>query len=291
MAHNIQLIVTGVGVGCVYALVALGFVMIFRATNVVNFAQGEFSMVAAFALTVVLGVAGLPYWLALIVVIVGMCLFGVLFQAGVYYPLRKRSYLPVIISTLGASIFLQNGAVYLFGPQPRRLESILEWQGLRVGDVFLSSQYLLIIGVTLVLVIAQHFFFERTMLGKMLQATSQDKDMARMLGISARNTTAVTFAYSAALGGIAGVLVGPIIFTSAHMGAGIALSAFAATIIGGFGNVAGAVVGGIVIGVVNAFGSAYISVAFNEAYGFIVLLLFLLIRPQGIFGEKIGQKV
>lgn len=285
-----QLIFAGIGIGSIYALVALGLVLIYRTTNVVNFAQGDFPMVGAFILVLCLVKGHLPYGLSILIALGGMALFGVLFNLAVYYPLRNRSYLPVLISTLGASIFVQNTILVTYGPQPANLPSLLPWHGLEVGGVFLDSQYLVIILVTAILVVAQHLFFERTVLGKMIQATSQDKETARLLGIPVRWMIMLTFVLSAMLGGVAGVLVGPIMFFSIPMGTAIALKAFAATIIGGFGDIRGAIVGGIGIGVVETLGAAFISVPYKDAFAFIVLFAFLMVRPQGLFGEKISQK-
>jgi len=286
----LQLLFQGIGIGSVYALVALGFVLIFRATNVVNFAQGEFSMVAAFLMVVFAVDLGWPYWLSFLVCLAGMALFGALFNLVVYYPLRHRTFLPVIISTIGASIFLANTTLALYGPQPQMLPGWFETQGFQVGGVYLDSQYLLIVAVTAVLVAFQYWFFEHTMLGKKLQATSQDKEMASLLGIPVAVMIMVTFIYSALLGGIAGILVAPILFVSIQMGGSIALKAFAATIIGGFGDVAGAIMGGIALGIVETFGAAYISVPYKDGFAFLVLVLFLIFRPQGIFGERVAEK-
>src|SRR6201747_46666 len=139
----LQLLFTGIGIGAVYALVALGFVLIFRATNVVNFAQGEFSMVAAFLMVVFAVDLQWPYWLSFLISLGGMALFGVIFNLGVYYPLRHRTFLPVIIATIGASIFLANSVLALYGPQPQVLSPWFETQGLQFGPVYLDTQYLL----------------------------------------------------------------------------------------------------------------------------------------------------
>lgn len=286
----LQLLFTGVGIGAVYALVALGFVLIFRATNVVNFAQGEFSMVAAFMMVVFAVDLGWPYWLSFLAALAGMALLGAIFNLGVYYPLRHRTYLPVIISTIGASILLANTTLALYGPQPQVLPGWFETQGVQLGPVFLDSQYLLIIAVTAVLVLVQYWFFEHTLLGKRMQATSQDKEMAALLGIPVAGMIMLTFVYSAVLGGIAGILVAPILFVSIQMGGTIALKAFAATIIGGFGDVAGAIVGGLALGVIETFGAAYISVPYKDGFAFLVLVLFLVFRPQGLFGERVAEK-
>jgi branched-chain amino acid transport system permease protein len=286
----LQLLFTGVGIGAVYALVALGFVLIFRATNVVNFAQGEFSMVAAYLMVVFAVDLQWPYWLSFLCALGGMALLGVIFNLGVYYPLRHRSFLPVIIATIGASILMANSVLAIYGPQPQVLEGWFETPGIQLGPVYLDSQYLLIIAVTMVLVVFNYWFFEKTMLGKKLQATSQDKEMASLLGISVSSMIMITFIYSAVLGGLAGILVAPVLFVSIQMGSTIALKAFAATIIGGFGDVAGAIVGGLALGIIETFGAAYISVPYKDGFAFLVLILFLVFRPQGLFGERVAEK-
>ena len=281
---------TGLGVGSIYALVALGFVLIYRATNVVNFAQGDFAMLGAFAMVVLCIDLGLPYWAGLLITIVFIAAIGALINLGVYYPLRHRTFLPVIISTIGASILLENGVLAAYGPRPQSLPGVVQRQGFNIGPVFFDSQYLTILAVTLVLVVLQYLFFERTLIGKKMQAVSQDKEMASLLGIPVASMIMLTFVYSATLGGIAGILVAPILFVSVNMGASIALKAFAASIIGGFGDVTGAIVGGLALGVIETFGASYISVPYKDAFGFIVLFVFLLFRPQGIFGERIAEK-
>jgi branched-chain amino acid transport system permease protein len=290
LAINMQVLFSGLALGSIYALVALGFVLIIRATNVVNFAQGDFAMLGAFAMLTLLTAVGLPYWAALLLGLAVMAVFGLLFNYGVYYPLRNRSFLPVIISTLGASIFLQNTVLAAYGPQPQPLERMFKTQGFEVGGVFLDSQYLLILAVTAVAVAFQYFLFERTLLGKKLQATSQDKDTARLIGIPVALMIAITFIYSATLGGLAGILVAPVLFVSIGMGSVIALKAFSATIIGGFGDIKGAIVGGLLLGVVESFGAQYVSVPYKDAFAFLLLFIFLLFRPQGLFGERISEK-
>ena len=215
---------------------------------------------------------------------------ALLFNLGVYYPLRHRSYLPVIIATIGASILLANSVLALYGPQPQVLPGWFDTPGIQLGPVYLDSQYLLIIGVTILLVLFNFWFFEKTLLGKKLQATSQDKEMASLLGISVSTMIMITFIYSAVLGGLAGILVAPVLFVSIQMGSTIALKAFAATIIGGFGDVAGAIIGGLALGIIETFGAAYISVPYKDGFAFLVLVLFLVFRPQGIFGERVAEK-
>lgn len=289
LTNNLQVLFQGLALGSIYALVALGFVLIVRAANVVNFAQGDFAMVGAYLMVASLG-ALMPYWLAFIIAILAMGLFGWIFNIAVYYPLRHRSFLPVLISTLGASIFLQNLVLALVGAQPRPMPKLLNFDGISVAGVFLDSQYLAILVVTMVCVIFQYVLFEHTLLGKKLQATSQDKDMARLLGIPVALMITLTFIYSAALGGLAGILVAPILFVSIGMGSIIALKAFAATIVGGFGDIKGAIVGGLLIGIVESFAAFHVSVPYKDAYAFLMLFIILIVRPQGLFGEKISEK-
>ncbi|MGN6096361.1 MAG: branched-chain amino acid ABC transporter permease [Bosea sp. (in: a-proteobacteria)] len=286
----LQLLFTGIGIGSVYALVALGFVLIFRATNVVNFAQGEFSMVAAFLMVVFSVKIGLPYWMAFVVALIGMAGLGAVFNLAVYYPLRHRTYLPVIISTIGASIFMANTTLAIHGPEPEVLSGWFDTPGFMLGPVYFDNQYVLIIVITALLVALQYWFFEHTLLGKKLQATSRDKEMASLLGIPVAVMIMITFIYSAVIGGIAGILVAPVLFVSIGMGATIALKAFAATIIGGFGDVTGAIIGGLALGVIETFGAAYISVPYKDGFAFLVLIAFLIFRPQGIFGERVAEK-
>jgi branched-chain amino acid transport system permease protein len=290
MGFNLQLLFTGIGIGSIYALVALGFVLIYRATNVVNFAQGDFAMLGAFAMVVLSIDLELPYWLSIVITLLLLAGFGALFNLGVYYPLRHRSFLPVIISTIGASILLENGVLAAYGPRPQSLPAMIALPGFTIGDVFFDTQYIVILVVTIAMVALQYVVFERTLIGKKLQATSQDKEMASLLGIPVATMIMITFMYSAFLGGIAGVLVAPILFVSVAMGSSIALKAFAASIIGGFGNVAGAIIGGLALGVIETFGAAYVSVPYKDALAFMVLFVFLLVRPQGLFGERIAEK-
>lgn len=290
MAIFLQLLFTGLGIGAIYALVALGFVLLIRAASVVNFAQGQFAMLGAYMLVVFFNVLGLPYVLSMAISVVLMAGFGVLFAGATYWPLRNRGGLPVIISTIGASIFLENIVLALYGPSPEVLPGLFDSPGLQVGPVFMDSQYLSILVAAALLVILQYLIFEKTNLGKKLQATSQDKEMASLLGIPVALMILITFAYSSALGGLAGMLVAPVLFVSVGMGGLIALKAFAANIIGGYGSIPGAILGGLALGVAETLGASYISVPYKDAFAFAMLLLFLMVRPQGLFGEKISEK-
>ena len=287
---NLQMIAAGLAMGSIYALVALGFVLIFNAVNVVNFAQGEFAMVPAFIAVWLLAGLEVPFVLACVITVSFMIAFGIVFQRVAYYPLRNRSFLPVVISTIGVGIFLKNGAQLIFGAEPLSMPRPTSADAVNILGVLLDPQYIVIIICTLVLLGFQYFIFERTLLGKKMLATAQDKDMARLLGIKVARMIVITFAYSSILGAAAGILVGPIFFVTKDMGAMIGLKAFCSAIVGGFGSIPGAILGGVFLGVIEVFGSYYISTAYRDAFAFMILILVLLLRPQGFFGEKIAEK-
>ena len=233
---------------------------------------------------------GINYYVSMALSIVIMAGFGVIFAYTTYWPLRFRGGLPVIISTIGASIFLENLVLVLYGPSSVQIDGLFDADGIQIGDVFLATQYLSIIVIATILVVLQYLVFEKTLLGKKLQATSQDKEMASLLGIPVVFMILITFAYSSAMGGLAGMLVAPLLFVSVNMAGIIALKAFAANIIGGYGSIPGAILGGLALGVIETMGASYISVPYKDAFAFAMLLLFLMVRPQGLFGEKISEK-
>jgi branched-chain amino acid transport system permease protein len=290
LATNLQMATAGLAMGSIYALAALGFVLIFNAVGVVNFAQGEFVMVPAFVAVWLMDLLHVPFGWAYLITVIFMGVFGIVFQRIAYYPLRHRTFLPVVIATIGVSIFLKNGAQLIFGAEPLLMQRPTPPDTLNLAGVFVDPQYIVIILATAALLISQHFFFEKTALGKQMQATAQDKEMARLLGIRVARTIAITFAYSSILGAAAGILIGPIFYVTKDMGAMLGLKAFCSTIVGGFGSVPGAILGGIFLGVVEVFAAYYISSAYRDAFAFILLILVLLFRPQGFFGEKVAEK-
>ncbi|HOE57580.1 MAG TPA: branched-chain amino acid ABC transporter permease, partial [Bacillota bacterium] len=212
-----QNLFSGLAIGGVYALVALGIVLIYRSTGVTNFAQGDMVMLGAFALFALSEKLEIPYGIAFFLALIIMGLVGYVFQLGVYYPLRNRTYLPIIIATIGAGIIFQNGMLYIFGSVPQKVRSIINvggTGGLTFAGMFFDYQYIVILCVTILLVIVQNLFFEYSTLGKKMQATAQDKDMAQLLGIPVALMIAFTFIYSTLLGGLSGMLVAPIFFVT-----------------------------------------------------------------------------
>ena len=287
----IQLILNGLAMGSIYALVALGIVVIANAVNVVNFAQGENVMLGAYVAATLTLALHLPILPSYIISVVLLAFYGYVFQKIAYYPLRKKPVITVIVSTIGVSMFLKNIARIIWGPQPMFFPGLFGEKTIQIGNIFVDPQNLLIIGVTTCLVIFQYFFFAKTPLGRQMQATAQDQEAASLMGIKVSRMIALTFIYSSMLAAAAGVLLAPIFFVSADMGGNLGLKAFAASIIGGFGSVPGAIIGGLFLGVFEILCAAFVSSLYKDAFAFVVLILILAFMPRGLFGEKISTKV
>lgn len=293
MQEFAQLTVSGLAIGSIYALIALGFVLIYTTVDVVNFAQGEFAMIGAYFMASGILRWGFSWWLAFILSVVFAGLVGIVFQLVIYQPVkhRPRSFVPILIATVGAAIFIQQVYLLIYGATPYQVPGMFDVQTITVGGVTLYTQYLAIIAITGALVILLNWFLEKTKVGLQMQATAQDPDTAKLMGIHTAWIAALVFAISAGTGGLAGSLVAPVFNVTPTMGASIALKAFAAAVVGGFSSVRGSIIGGLVIGLVETYGATYISGSYRDAFAFIVLIVFLVIRPQGLFGEKISEKV
>jgi branched-chain amino acid transport system permease protein len=284
-----QILASGLAMGCIYALVGLGFILIYNATNGLNFAQGELVMLAAFVFYSVIS-AGAPYVVAALITIVLMGVAGVVFQRLMFYPLRDRSFLAFIIATIGFSIFARNLALLVWGPYPLKVPSFFANDVVSIGTVVLAPEYLFIVAVTVVVLIAQHTLFFYTDLGRRLRATAQNAEVAQLMGVQTRKMIAITFVLSTLLTGVAGVLLAPIFLVDTEMGLNLILKAFIAVIIGGFGSVPGAVVGGLIVGLLEIAVAVFISSVYKDAIAFGVLILFLIAFPQGVFGERIAER-
>ena len=287
----IQMVINGLAMGAIYALIALGFVMIYNSTGAVNFAQGDFAMMGAYLYFTAAVLLHLPVWVSFIFVILGAALLGIVFNRTVFYPLRDKHWMIPLIGTIGASIFLPNFAMNIWGPEPLPTPQPFGEALIQLGKLRISPQFVLIFVVTLLMILVMHLFFSRTRFGKMMQATAQDRTMARLSGIRIKRTMGATFIYSSVLAGIGGALVAPVFYVSQSMGLFVVVKAFCATIVGGFGSVPGAIVGGFFVGVVEQVCAGYISDKYKDVYAFLLMILVLFIRPQGIFGEKISEKV
>lgn len=284
-----QALASGLAMGCIYALVGLGFVLIYNATSGLNFAQGEFVMLGAFVFYSAM-TTNAPYWVAALLAILAMGIFGYLFQLVVFYPLRNRPFLAFVIATIGFSIFARNFALLVWGPNALKVRSFFDDSAIKIFDVVLSPEHVFIIVVTMIVLLLQYLLFFYTDLGRRLRATAQNVEMAQLMGIRPNRMIAITFVVSAVLTGIAGVLVAPIFLLDTEVGLYLIMKSFIAVIIGGFGSVPGAVVGGVIVGLLEILVAVFISSVYKDAIAFAVLILFLIAFPQGIFGERIAER-
>lgn len=288
----VQLLVTGLAMGAIYGLVALGFVLLINAVNIVNFAQGEFVMLGAF-LVYTMGspdMLGLSFPVAFVLVVAAAGVVGVAFERLAYRPLRGGDFATYLVGTLASAVVIKNLAQQIWGPVPFSYTEPFNRKALHLGSVSIQWQHLLILAFTAVLVTGLYFFFFYTRTGKMMRATAQDRAAARLIGIRVARIGTVTFVMSTALGCLAGVLLAPVFFVNLDMGFLMGLKAFVATIIGGWGSVPGAIAGGVLVGVVEVLAAAFLNSQYKDAYAFAILILFLILRPQGIFGEKVAEK-
>lgn len=282
----LQIVISGLAMGAVYALVALGYTLIWNAVSVVNFAQGDLVMLGAFiAVGTLAAQLGMPLGIGLVGSLAAMAVFGMLMAWVIYHPLRNRPQLAAIVATLGLSMALQNVAVLIWGPQPLNFTGPFGTDSVELFGVRVYAQYLLILAVLAAMMVLQHAMFRHTSIGRAMRATAQDPEAARLMGIKTSRIIALIFAYAAVLAGLAGWLVAPLFYVSSDMGVNLSLRAFAATILGGFGSIPGALTGGLILGVMEAAGSFYISSEYIDVIAFGVLAAMLVLRPQGIFGE------
>jgi len=290
MQTLIQLLVNGIALGSVYALAALGFVIVYSATSVVNFAAGQFVMLGTFFGVAAILQAQWPMALAWPAALAMMAAFGLAFYALVHLPLQNRPVVSVIIGTVVAGIAMQNAALLLWGPWPFRLPSPFGDGMVSLGGGVITVHALTTIGVTLLLIAGLYALLHRTALGRGMRAVAQDAETAQLMGLSVRTLLCCSWVLAAVLAGCAGLLVGPMWFADVNMGDAVALKAFAATIIGGFGSVPGAIAGGLLVGLIEILGAAYLSSTYKDLLAFGAMILFLLVRPQGIFGERIAER-
>jgi branched-chain amino acid transport system permease protein len=220
-----------------------------------------------------------------------MAVLGLVFMLVAYYPLRGKPFYLVILTTIAVGIVLENLVLIVFGPLPQSVPSPFGSAQWKLGDVALSKHVVFIFATTAVLLAAQWWFLMRTRFGRMIQATSQDMEMARLVGVRVHHTVAVAFMLGAMLAGAGGLLVAPLFLAEPAMGGPLGLKAFVVSVIGGFGNLYGAVIAGLLLGVVEALAAGYISSNFRDAFAFLLMVAFLFVRPQGLFGEKQSERV
>ncbi|GGE97439.1 MULTISPECIES: branched-chain amino acid ABC transporter permease [Stappia] len=290
MPDFLQFCVSGLTVGAVYALVALGFTIIYNASDVVNFAQGEFVMIGGMT-TVFITAAGVPLHFAIPAAILAAMVIGLLLHRLAIEPARGASAVTLIIITIGASIFLRGGAQIVFDKQFHSLPAFSGDTPVMIGGAAVLPQSFWVLGGAAVIVALLWFFFNRTLLGKAVLATAANRLAARLVGINTSFVVGFSFVLSAAIGAIAGILVAPITLTSYDIGALLALKGFAAAMLGGMGNPLGAIVGGLAVGLLEALGAGYISSTYKDAIAFIVILAVLFVLPGGFFGRASTERV
>jgi branched-chain amino acid transport system permease protein len=281
-------VVNGLTLGSTYALVAIGLSLIFGIVRLINFAHGEFFMLGAYILFFASAQAQLPYPVTVLLCVAGMAAFGAVYDKLVYEPVIDRRWSAQLVATLAASVILSNAAILLFGGTQRGAPTSFSNQTLVLGSMRVSYQRVLAIGVTVVAFFLLDQFVTRTRVGRAMRGVSQNREAAEVLGIDIRSIALVTFAVSAGLAGLAAALVAPLQTISPTMGALLTLKAFAVVVIGGLGKVTGAIYAAFFVGLAEAFATVYISTEYKDAVAFLLMIAFLILRPRGLFGHRVG---
>ena len=290
LSQTLQYLFSGLTNGAIYALSALGFSLIYNASGVINFAQGEFIMLGGVG-AVLLTSAGVPLPLAILLAVLMVAVVGLLLEKLAIEPAGDADVVSLIIITIGASIFLQGVAQVVFGKGQRALAPFTGDAPIVIAGASLLPQSLWMIGTGAVIVLVLAWFFGRTRLGKAMLATAHNRLAARLVGINTRHVLALSFVISAALGAIAGVVSAPITLTSYDVGIMVGLKGFVAATLGGLGSGVGAVVGGLILGLMEALAAGYISSAYKDAVPFALIILILFFMPRGLFGARVTERV
>ena len=294
MTHFIQTLISGLSLGSIYALIALGYTMVYGIAKMLNFAHGDIIMIGAYAGIIAVAQMGLPPLIAVLLSILICALLGVLIEFLAYKPLRQAPPLSVLITAIGVSYFLQNAALLLWSPNPKVFPSIFGKGSIQFAGGQLSVSYatLITIAVCVVIMLVLTWFTEHTKMGQAIQACSEDKGAAQLMGINVNTTISLTFAIGSALAAIAGVLLCsayPTLVPTTGSMPGI--KAFTAAVFGGIGSIPGALLGGLLMGIIEIFAKAYISTQLSDAVMFVVLIIVLLFKPAGLLGKEIREKV
>ena len=288
----VQLVISGVALGCIYGLIALGFVLIYKATETVNFAQGELMMLGAFCGLAGATLLGFPFWVSVLATLAALAVFGVLTERLVIRPILGQPAFSIVMLTIGIG-YVARGAITMIpgiGTETHTLPVPYKDEVLKLGELVLSAEQLVVIGVTAVLCALLYALFRFSKLGIAMQATSQNQLAAYYMGIPVKRLNGLVWGLAAVVAAIAGLLLAPITFVYANMGF-IGLKAFPAAVVGGFGSLPGAIVGGLIIGVVESLSGFYLPEGFKDIAAYIVVLIMLMVKPNGLFGEKLRKKV
>ena len=288
----LQLVISGIAQGCIYGLIALGFVLIYKATETVSFAQGELMMLGAFCGLAGMTLMGFPFWLAVVAAIAAMALFGVIVEMAVIRPILGQPAFSIVMLTIGIG-YVARGAITMIpgiGTETHTLPVPYKDQVWNLGALVLNVEQMVVIGATVVLCALLYTAFKYSKVGIAMQAASQNQLAAYYMGIPVKRINSLVWGLAAAVAAVAGLLLAPITFVHANMGF-IGLKAFPAAVVGGFGSLPGAIVGGLVIGIVESLSGFYLPEGVKDIAAYIVVLVMLMVKPNGLFGEKLRKKV
>ena len=290
----LQYLINGVSIGSVYAIIALGYTMVYGIAKMLNFAHGDVIMVGAYISFCVTNYLGLPA-VASVVVSMAVCtLLGILIEGLAYKPLRGTPSLAVLITAIGVSYFLQNAAQLIWSSAPKNFTSIVKMAPISLfdGRLIITGEVLVTVFVSALVMVGLTLFTGKTRTGKAMRAVSEDRAAAQLMGINVNQTISTTFAIGSALAAVAGVLLCSTVPTlQPTTGAMPGIRAFTAAVFGGIGSIPGAMLGGILLGVIETFSKAYLSTQFSDAIVFLVLIVILLVKPAGLLGKQIQEKV
>lgn len=288
----IQQLINGVSLGSIYALIALGYTMVYGIIKLINFAHGDIYMVGAYVGFFATTTFKLPFIPSLILAMAVAAAAGMIIEKAAYRPLRNAPKIAILITAIGVSLLLEYGGMLVVSPQPRTFPTVFSTSLYNIGGLIINSQQVVILAVSLILMVVLTYVVNRTKAGKAMRAVSFDTDAARLMGIDVDRTISFTFALGSALAAAAGVLVG-VYYNSIDplMGIMPGLKAFVAAVLGGIGVIPGAMLGGVLLGVIEALVSGFISSTFRDAAAFAILIIILLFKPSGLLGKNVREKV
>lgn len=285
MSSFIQIIVSGLATGAIYALIAAGFTLLWQTSQTINFAQGEFVMMPAFFILAAMN-AGAPFWLAtLIGIALAVVILGLLFKLVIVDPMLRHGVLPLVISTIALSLFLKESVKVSYSSQAQPFPHLVPAVDIDILGAVISTQSLIVLAAAVVTVVALHLVLNKTRLGRAMQATAQNPALALILGVPVRRMVLYTFLINAVLVAIASILVSPIYLAKFTNGETLGMAAFVAAIIGGFNQVRGAIAGGVILGVLDNLSAAYISAQYRGALPLLILIAVIMLRPHGLMGR------
>ncbi len=288
----IEQLINGLNSGSIYALIALGYTMVYGIAKMLNFAHGDVIMVGAYTLSLIMTNLKVPPVISVVLSMIVCSLLGITIEKIAYKPLRKSSPLTVLITAIGVSYFLQSCALLIFGSSQKKVESVVNMQSVHLGSLELTGESIVTLGTTIIIMIVLTLFINKTKIGKAMLAVSEDKGAAELMGINVNRTISITFAIGSALAAVAGVLfVSSYGFVGPYTGSLPGIKAFVAAVLGGIGSIPGAMLGGIILGIIESMAKAYISTQLSDAIVFGVLIIVLLVKPTGLLGKKRTEKV